>query len=896
MHILYMLNILRLHGIPPSAIPSNISLRPNHQIVNEINKLRAKLKLRHNRYQQARVLYKKVIKPINIAFIKSLYDIQKYVSIHNYNPVLDYDYLFGQYDNKNIENPALYRLLREHRSQRNLIKFIILTHFCNKPDITSDEEFNKVIALLEARMASHPHESDVICLIMQKLVEKDSSFIKIGLAKAKGITGGGNSVLTDTEKKSLDVILIFGALAIDDKEIRDFFKKFIERVGSSNSSVIVKRIDEVVADTSILSVNKPLLTASIVNPISNDYAKEKEDAKIFINGLAGLVKKNQAEFNMIYLDKILVDPKMQVVKVVTETAAHVTGVTLPPTSTVKSTEWNDEITKMSGYKAAEQTVIAAAKGKAPPKLNISDTDLQEIVNINDFANLQVWYDNKKADIAWTGTGDNSILLKKVKDILENYEWLTKGDGTQWATNWANFNWNSNFLNAVDDVSNIEIDGKTTSIPKLAAIVESMYSKFYKNLVEKVIEYETKQMDNVRTELEKINSTDKSNLLDFMDVFIKNFSKHDSFPSAINNMSSWSRSNLKLKEIITKTINPLEKASDKFRETVIKTLQKIRAQFTRDYSSPYVTVDYAFDDIMNLVDKVPSFEGEDYKDIFEKLIQDQITQLESLKINDRTKLIYGELKTDADAASSMPEIQIKEIIKNTDTVNVKTELDKIVFTSGIAVYNKTYKVMYNSKSLGENELEDIKIIMDVYNNKVDNIDLKSIDDTSISFLGLRFVIVEEKMSASTSTKSLVDLYDSVSDLTPKLKLAKIINLNKLLDLVKSSKLFQTIDAGKKDTPDIYMDSANVCFETTVSEWNDLGTYLYTDDTKNYHEFGFLNKSSKQRIYYSCTKENASGKINFIVGEKKETSINTTNMTGGAYYKKYLKYKSKYLQIK
>jgi hypothetical protein len=43
MIILDMLNILRTHGISPSGIPSNISLMPNHKLVNEIRKLRSKI-------------------------------------------------------------------------------------------------------------------------------------------------------------------------------------------------------------------------------------------------------------------------------------------------------------------------------------------------------------------------------------------------------------------------------------------------------------------------------------------------------------------------------------------------------------------------------------------------------------------------------------------------------------------------------------------------------------------------------------------------------------------------------------------------------------------------------------------------------------------------------------
>ena len=64
------------------------------------------------------------LKSLNIAFIKSLYTVLNYTSINNYDPLLDFDYLYEQYDNKNtIENPALYKLLKEHCLQRNLYKY-----------------------------------------------------------------------------------------------------------------------------------------------------------------------------------------------------------------------------------------------------------------------------------------------------------------------------------------------------------------------------------------------------------------------------------------------------------------------------------------------------------------------------------------------------------------------------------------------------------------------------------------------------------------------------------------------------------------------------------------------------------------------------------------------------
>ena len=127
MNIFDIFDNIRKHGISPSGIQSNISSMPNNQIVNEIRKLKAKLS--SDKYKQASALYKKVIKPINIAFVKSLYAVLNYASNNNYDPLLDFDYLYDQYNDKNtIKNPAIYKLLKEHCLQRNLFMHKYLTN------------------------------------------------------------------------------------------------------------------------------------------------------------------------------------------------------------------------------------------------------------------------------------------------------------------------------------------------------------------------------------------------------------------------------------------------------------------------------------------------------------------------------------------------------------------------------------------------------------------------------------------------------------------------------------------------------------------------------------------------------------------------------------------------
>jgi len=252
-----MLNNLRMQGISPSGMPSNISSNissmSNYKIVNEISKLRVKLS--SDEYIQARTIYKKVIKSINITFIKLLYARQYYNSIHN-NPILDFDYLFEQYNNKNIVNPDLYKLLKEHLLQTNLIKFIIFTHFCNK---------------------FHNKISDKI--ISDKIIDIFKAYIGIYTTEKKSyFRGRGGGELTEEQKKLLVSAIVFCALAIDDEKTRNSFKKLIEEVNSSNSKEIIKKIDEVVADSNIPATRRFYHIFSIMN-LENSYFSVEEKIK-----------------------------------------------------------------------------------------------------------------------------------------------------------------------------------------------------------------------------------------------------------------------------------------------------------------------------------------------------------------------------------------------------------------------------------------------------------------------------------------------------------------------------------------------------------------------------------------------------------------------------------------
>lgn len=258
-----ILKIMSMHNFSSSDIPSNISSLSNNQILNEITNLRVKLTF--DEYEEARELYKKLIKSINIAFIKLLYAQQYYTSVHN-NPLLDYEHLFNKYYNKSIENPFLYKLLREHIFKTNLIKFIILTHFCNKSDNNKSDK----------------NISDKIIDIYKELLGLTGGG---EVTNELGFSGGGEE-LTEAQKKLLVTTLVFSALAIDNEKTRNSFKLLIEKVNISNSKEIIEQIDKIVADSSILPTQRFNYTFSIMNLSSDFNFQKKDEVKKIIDELA----------------------------------------------------------------------------------------------------------------------------------------------------------------------------------------------------------------------------------------------------------------------------------------------------------------------------------------------------------------------------------------------------------------------------------------------------------------------------------------------------------------------------------------------------------------------------------------------------------------------------------
>jgi hypothetical protein len=242
MIIFEIFNILRKYGISSSGIPSNISSMANHQILNEISKLKAKLS--SDIYKQASELYKKVIKPINISFIKSLYTMQQYASNNNYDPLLDYDYLYEQYDKNNIENPVIYKLLRENILKRNLFKYIIIIHYSNKSD---NKIYEKILYAYKRFIDKHKKMIGSGYngkMVGSDIIKGGSDIIKEDLDIMKG------GLLTEEQKKLVTASLALTSLIIPNENVGDrkSFETLIREVDTPNSDEIVKNIEKAVKE------------------------------------------------------------------------------------------------------------------------------------------------------------------------------------------------------------------------------------------------------------------------------------------------------------------------------------------------------------------------------------------------------------------------------------------------------------------------------------------------------------------------------------------------------------------------------------------------------------------------------------------------------------------------
>jgi hypothetical protein len=72
----------------------------------------------------------------------------------------------------------------------------------------------------------------------------------------------------------------------------------------------------------------------------------------------------------------------------------------------------------------------------------------------------------------------------------------------------------------------------------------------------------------------------------------------------------------------------------------------------------------------------------------------------------------------------------------------------------------------------------------------------------------------------------------------------------------------------------------------------GTYFHFNAAGNAGEIGYIDNAELKSFSFTVN-----GSTKAVINPAENTSTNTFQLqSGGAYYKKYLKYKSKYLQIK
>ena len=170
---------------------------------------------------------------------------------------------------------------------------------------------------------------------------------------------------------------------------------------------------------------------------------------------------------------------------------------------------------------------------------------------------------------------------------------------------------------------------------------------------------------------------------------------------------------------------------------------------------------------------------------------------------------------------------------------------------------------------------------------DKIDLSSGD--AFYIFGMRFLIL---VSNSGSSYMVIDLYKTNTNIGGYEYLShnKMIQNNEIDDYMKflfETKLYKETMLSKPTKIMIESDILG-CIELEGSTL--YGNFIYESHNDKDYEMGSISKD--QNEYYS-------GIINdgFIINFKSKKKTNNFQIQkGGAFYKKYLKYKSKYLQIK
>jgi hypothetical protein len=842
MIILDMLNILRTHGINPSSIPSNISSIPNHELVNDIRKLRAKLDPNSPEYKKGQALYKKVIKPVNIAFIRTIYLQQYYTSVHN-NPLADLDYLFGQYDNNTIENPVLYRLLTEHRLQRNLFKYIILTEFCKNANNASAEEIEKlgvnelIKELLSLRdNSSSPEQQAEICMLIDEIQKKLVSF---------GMIGGG---ITEEQKLSATIVLAYCALFTTNEKIKNIAKSLIQKY-SANPDQVIQR----------LSKANNEYEATIVADTTIDFEE----------GSQSIQKLNLSEYN--------VDSKRQILSsgnyddLIMEYLIPARGMYNIDHLLVDEPNYLEESGSIAKVELVNTTYKDFWENFGYEQLNL----------IRDMSGLQTFV--KDANDHSAAKKNNPVISRYLKNLEEMERYFRT----------INNNISSSKITYVD----INLFGILFKNGASEIMLGDLWSRLSKEFT-RIINYfaSGKVGDNIGNALGQIlkDLKEKQKNVDFS-------------PSDIR--LSDTRFNL--------PIDPKDLEDGLFK----KVIEKYNRKLNELMDNMEKQINYLKNlDASSLNSDIPTFSTNFYTN-FPYLPTDLVKKISVITdLNKERNAISDKLrkgvKPDAifinksSAAASAAPINLEEVVGKTDINKIRSVLFSYnPDSSGNTVDSTEQKVLWNKQELSYSKFTIFKNALLALIDSRTKFNSEEIKDDKNIKIGLaqfgRFIALGDKGyfeldAIRDAGVNKVKKNPGTTDVTPFSD-----NEKEILEFIFLTKYYAEISSGAKGKLSLSLRELPGCIEVETKELNSTigSTFYHYDSDGNKIFIGRILKDptgSDKDIwgYYSIkNKDTNEYMINVDGGQK---TIKTENLgktsTGGGFYKKYLKYKSKYLQIK
>jgi hypothetical protein len=864
MSILNMVNILRTHGINPSSIPSNISSISNHELLNDIRKLRAKLNPKSPEYKKAQALYKKVIKPVNIAFIKLLIAQQYYSSVNN-NPLADLDYLFGQYDSNTIENPVVYRLLTEHRLQRNLFKYIILTEFCKNADNASAEEIEKldvdelIKELVSLRdMSSSAEEQAEICMLIDQIQKKLVSI---------GMKGGGGNI---EQKLSATIVLAYCALFTNEEKIKNIAKSLIKKY-STNPEEVLNRLSRtkskydatVVADTTI-DFDKGV--QSISKLILSEYGVESIKQILSSGNYDDLIMENLIPArDMHNIDYLLVDEPIY-----KENSSSIADVELVDT-TYKEFWENFGFEKLNLTDSTTFTTfmdnakVHEATKKNNPVISRYLENLERMLIISNKI-----YENKSkgritdADIYLFGElfkdGASKIMLEDL---------------------WTKLSSDFNII-----INNIFfVSGKVgDNISKVITIILEDLQKKQKNVDDTILSKDIK-FDDSRFQLQNYGFLDDGLFKEVLKKYIVEF----------NN----------LMDVMVKQINFLKKLNTTY---LLVNKSKFLTNFMEFPMLPN-----------NLVKKISVITKlNDEKDaINQKLIKnvdpDQIFKKSSSSSSSSSAAAAATTTT---TSSATVHINLEDIAQNTDLDKIDKVLDSYKNDGSMNTVDSSGKqVLWNNANLPYERFIIFKNAINALMESLTKIIVQNINDSTGKKIGLvlygRFIAlgsnnlekgyfdIEQIKNAGVEN---VPKNPGTTDKTPFTDIEK-----EILKFIFLTKYFEKIRSGKTAKLSLSLNELPDCIEVETKELTpEISTFYYYDVVRKRIYIGkilnnpIISGPGVKDLWGYYLIKNIDTNDYMINNEGSTKSIKSANLgktsTGGGFYKKYLKYKSKYLQIK